>query len=668
MRSRVRVLSLALIALVILPTAALGLSAGIAVSDTVTIEAADGPRVDVVTTGGDLLLDGPDGPHTVEVTHDDGSAVFESDGPSEATVATGDLEGATTAVSSIDATNNLTINPADKQSITVGSGMDSIEFEAMTVETSDTSSNAFSYDASQITSLTVTNLSYSGPVIAYDSASDTVVGGGTVDQSGNVTFDSMSLGTYDSVGLYAASSPTLSDPSPTGATITSTNIQLEANLSDDDFGTSWGESVTLEWSLNGQVVSTTTATSAGVQTTTVSGAQAGSNSWSVTATDQSGLTASTSGSFAGPDQIEVRNESNPDELIDQNAKLDATFFIGQDEQMVIRRNVTNGTVDFSGIPTGEPVLVSVRDSETNFTSRRILIEDLTTTSRIYLLPASEPSAEVVFDVEDQTGEFGAGSVLTVEKPVTRGGSTSYEKISADRIGPDGILSTFVVPEARYRITIENTQGDKRVLGSYQVTGATRVTLPIGDVVLRGDGESGGIVQSSYREAPDSAPHPYEIKTNYVDRSNSTSELQLEIVLEDGTVLRPNTTETGPFGEYSETTPVDAGWDPTNQTAEVRVAAQRDGETENFVRPVGDTTDVFDDDRLSNDVLELVGWVSLMSIIGLLVIVNPAVAAIVGVGFASLLTIVGIIEIPAAAIALAGSVAVLFAAGNSTGRI
>jgi len=132
-----------------------------------------------------------------------------------------------------------------------------------------------------------------------------------------------------------------------------------------------------------------------------------------------------------PSELQVRNEANPDELIDDNVTLRVRFFA--DEDTVIEREVSDGTVSLDGLPADEEIVVTVKESNANYTYRRILLDSIVETSEIYLLPTTEPSAEVRFELRDETGRFVSGETkLFVEKPITRDNNTEYR---ARRRGP-----------------------------------------------------------------------------------------------------------------------------------------------------------------------------------------------------------------------------------------
>lgn len=368
-----------------------------------------------------------------------------------------------------------------------------------------------------------------------------------------------------------------------------------------------------------------------------------------------------------PSELQVRNEVNPDQLIDgDNVTLRARFFGAEDT--VVERNVTNGTVDLSGLPADQEFVVTVREDNADYTYRRILIENIVETQEIYLLPTDEPSAEVRFELNDQTDRFGADTKLIVEKPITRNGQTEYRTISGDYVGADGRFPTILVDSQRYRIRVENDAGEQRILGSYVVQGADLARLTIGDVEFTADVSEGAAMQASLRPAPDGASHNHELRLVYLDPEGQTDSITINVEDSNGNQIRPETTETldGQTDRYVETYPLNTSFNPEEDTAIVTVEAQRGLETVTFEERLGDVPPI-DFAPIPPQVLELMGFVSILAIIGLLVIVKPSMAALVGSGYAGLLTLVGVVPIPMPAVVLAGLVSVLVTVGTS-GRL
>lgn len=370
-----------------------------------------------------------------------------------------------------------------------------------------------------------------------------------------------------------------------------------------------------------------------------------------------------------PSELRVRNEANPDQLVDGNVSLEARLFAGGDT--VVERQVTNGTVSFDGVPLDEELVITVREENADFTYRRILIESAVQTSNIYILPTTEPSAQVRFQLQDETGRFDSEDTrFFVEKPITRGNQTEYRVISGDRVGADGEFPTILVDSQRYRLRVENEQGEQRVLGSYVVQGARIATIPIGEVEFTADVSEGAAMQASLREAADGASHNHEVRLVYVDPEGKTDSIDISITDSAGNTIRPDTTEdlNGTTSAYVETYPLSPSFDPEQDTATVSVEAQRGVAFEQFETTVGDVPEVLSNAPIDSQVLELIGIVSLVAVVGLLVIVSPSMTALVAPGYAGLLTITGIVPIPLPAVVLAGVVGVLATIGSRTGRL
>jgi len=84
--------------------------------------------------------------------------------------------------------------------------------------------------------------------------------------------------------------------------------------------------------------------------------------------------------------------------------------------------------------------------------------------------------------------------------------------------------------------------------------------------------------------------------------------------------------------------------------------------------IGDVPEGFEDAPIDPAILELMGFVSILAVIGLLVIVKPAMAALVGSGYAGLLSLLGIVPIPMPGVVLAGLVGILVTVGTNRGGL
>jgi len=369
-----------------------------------------------------------------------------------------------------------------------------------------------------------------------------------------------------------------------------------------------------------------------------------------------------------PSELQVRNEANPNELVTGNVSLRARLFAG--EETVIERPVTDGTVSLEGVPLDEELVITVREENADFTYRRILLDSAIQTSSIYILPTTEPSAEVRFQLRDDTGRFdGEDTRFFVEKPITRDydgdgtNETRYETISGDRIGADGEFPTILVDAERYRLRVQNDDGEQRVLGSYTVQGARVSPIPIGEVQFESDIEQGAAVQAELREAPDGASYEYDIRLVYLDTDGGTDSIDVSITNSSGGAIRPETTEQiNTTAPYVETYPITEPFNAEEDTATVTIDAQRtDGTVETYTRQLGAVPDL--NVPIDAQILSMLGVIGIVAVAGLFVILSPPLAALVTPGFAGLLVAVGIVPIPMPAVVLAGLVGVLVNVGR-----
>jgi len=371
-----------------------------------------------------------------------------------------------------------------------------------------------------------------------------------------------------------------------------------------------------------------------------------------------------------PSELQVRNEAAPDQLVDGNVTLTARLFAGSGDT-VIERQVTNGTVSLAGVPLDQELVITVREANADYVYRRILIESAIQTSEIYILPTTEPAAEVRFQIADETGRFQSENTrLFVEKPITRANSTEYRVISGDRVGADGEFPTILVDSQRYRLRVENDQGEQRVLGSYVVQGARVARIPIGEVQFSADVSEGAAMQASLRQAPSSASYSHEVRIVYLDPEGTTDSIEISVTNSTGGQIRPTTTEqlNGTANAYVETYPITQPFDPEQDTATIDVTATQGVEQQSFTTTVGDVPEILTNAPIDTQVLEIIGLVSIVAVVGLLVIVSPTAAAVVGPGYAGALTITGVVPIPLPAVVLAGLIGILASVGTRSGRL
>lgn len=575
MERRVRTLAVALLALVALAGVGLAITGGVGVSGTVTINAPSGPSVDVVTNGGELLLDGPAGPNTVVVTHDNGELVFESTGPTQATVDTTEIVGSYTSVSGIDASNDLTITPEDKPGVIVGGGVGSVEFGAMSV---DDGSRDFSYSASSSASVTVNEIGAASETVIAVASDGTVLDQTTADSSGTATFSSLDAGSYD-IQLATTSAPVVDDGSASpsgGETVSQTPVDLSINVSDADFPDSHGDNVKVTFvdEDTGDTIGSDTLTANGTATVSYD-PSGGENNWSVVATDAYGNSVSSSTfTFQGPDELVVRNEKNPDEVL-TNVNVRITAYYGDE---TLRRSTSNGRIDLSGFPIDQPVIV--RASADGYVTRTAVVESIIQQSSIYLLNESTTTHDVRFKLQDPSGQYTTDdTVLFVERDLELNGSVEWRTIAGDNFGVQGTPVTLASGE-RYQLRIRNLEtGQTAVIGAYTTIQSETVSISPGSATIE-------IVESNREygwSAMENETGQYAL-FKYYDDSGQTDSLTLTIHerFNKSNVLVDNVT----FSDANNIVyqkPMTA--QQTNKTWMAEISVERGGQSLQFREPL-----------------------------------------------------------------------------------
>jgi len=227
---------------------------------------------------------------TVDIRSEDGNITFQSSGPAWATVATNNITGTYTNVTDIDATSNdITINPEDKQSITVGGNIDHVAWRD-TIAADDNNVD-FRYGGTSGTAdVTVNGVSGNAQIAAIDQQSTAVLGVATSTAGGQLSYTGLPQSSHSVTLQTSDGGPTLSNASPNDQTFRTETVQLSVDVSDPDLP---NDNVTLEWFVDGNKQATTYATSAGTYTQSVTLSD-GQYNWHVEATDAYSQTDSSS--------------------------------------------------------------------------------------------------------------------------------------------------------------------------------------------------------------------------------------------------------------------------------------------------------------------------------------------------------------------------------------
>lgn len=460
-----------------------------------------------------------------------------------------------------------------------------------------------------------------------------------------------------------------SSASPTGGElVTETPVELSINVSDADFPTSQGDSVTVEFfdASDDSSLGTDTISANGTASTSFDSPEGGSNSWYAVATDEYGNSVtSETFSFTAPDELRIYSETNPSQLIADDTNLRVRFFV-EGQETVIERQTNNGVVDLAGLPVDQRFVVTVRDENNSYTYRRIVIDSLVETQDAYLLNESEPNSQILFQLDDPTGEFPPETTtLYVEKPITKDfdsdgtDETQYEVMAGDTFGASAQFPIVLQDDSRYRLRVQAEDGSSRILGAYSVSGEAVEPLQIQRVNLQGQADTGASLQSTI-EGPENDRNLY---IRYVDPGDETQKVEYRVIdATDNTVYIENTTRTS--NSFADVYNL-----PSNTTGEmsykVEYQIERSGNVTGGSVFAGKLPEVADRFGVEQRVLNWVSWAAILATMGLLVIVSPKIAPIGGVGMATMLTTLGTINLPAPVIGVAGAVSVLVVVGGRT---
>jgi len=245
-------------------------------------------------------------------------------------------------------------------------------------------------------------------------------------------------------------------------------ITLSVNVSDREFSTPQGESVSAEFFVQAPgesgftSVGTDTIASNGTVSTNYQANEAGEFNWYIVATDSYGVSQSSSTfTFSSVSTLTVRNESKPTEVLD-NVSVQLQFYFDNDDSadLIVEREVQNGSINMTGLPADESFIVVAQAD--GFRDRRIYVESLYETQTVYLLADTQPFVEQLFDLRDFSGRFPSDdTVLEVQRALTRDydgdgqNETRWQTVVGDFFGATGEFSVQIRSDVRYRLVLTN---------------------------------------------------------------------------------------------------------------------------------------------------------------------------------------------------------------------
>jgi len=554
------------------------------ISDGVPFGAPNGFYVTVegdTNAGTERFTNGTD---TIVIQSDAGNVTSSAGGVADITYHTSNMTGTWTNGTDISASlNPVTIDPEDKEEAIVGGDIERFSYKSASAIAADDGTVDFVYGGASGTSrVTVSGVPASTQLGAVDANSGELLDVATSDSSGTVTFDSLDNSDHNVV-IQTGSAPTVSNAQPTGD-LSNAPDELSVDIDDADF--SGGDTVTVEFTLDGSVVGTQTTTTNGTVSQSITNPDGGEHSWSVDVSDEYGNTVNESYSFRVPTELTFRDELPPHGQIDE--EVTATCYEDvEDDPVIIQRSTTTGTIDLAGFPTGSQF--SCQASASQYHNRTIILNSLYDQDQIFLINKSEATTvENRFVVNDRTGKFPPENTeIIIQESINQSiystGGFAWLSASGDDLGADQAFVDDLQEEERYRIIVRNENGDQRNPGSYTAETTGTIELNIGQINASAVEPTGVGYEVQYQNTTAGK----QIKVEYNDTSNATDTLYLNIYERnnESNKLIANESFSGPFGTFAHTEPVPAEYNETTWVVEITGdrGTGDDGEARNNVQ-------------------------------------------------------------------------------------
>jgi hypothetical protein len=402
-----------------------------------------------------------------------GNVTFSASG--EANVTVDRFEGEWTNVSQVDASSTaITVDPDDKDSVTIsGDGAD-LSFRDVAL---DDGTVDFVYSASGDVTITVGGLPANTNITA-GSVSGLNLTRTETDSNGDATL-TLPSGTSTNVVLFQPATPSVdnssADPAD-GDDVSDYPIQFSINVSDADFATKQGDELNASLYVDGTYKESTTVAANGTARVTRSGITGGDHTYYWVVEDNWGESVtSQTFDFGTPSSLAIKRETNG-EFID-SADVTIRFY---GDETTAERETNTGNISFAGLPVDEEfVVVATADG---YYERRIVIDSLFEQKTIYLLNESVPALQNTFVLQDYSNRFETRSTkLIVEKSINISGDTQYRVIAGDYFGASSEFPIVLEEDTRYRLRVENQDGEVRDLGDYVSSEAGVQSIRIGQV-------------------------------------------------------------------------------------------------------------------------------------------------------------------------------------------
>jgi methionine-rich copper-binding protein CopC len=496
----------------------------------------------------------------------------------------------------------------------------------------------------------------------------------TAAQNGQKNWSVEVTDQYGTTTTSATQTFTLAEPAPVvtnetpadNSNVNDPPLTLSVDVTDAGLGDYDTVTVTFKDASDNSTIGTDTLTANGTASVTWSDPDTGANQWYVEAADTFGSTTQTANfTVTIPEVLTLRDVNDPNTVL-TSPTIDATVRFYESETgdtAVYPRTPQNGQIDMQGLPADQEFVVGVVDSAGNYAQRLTLLNSIFDQQEIYLLNTSADTAVATLVLQDRTGEFETGatsvqierSVNTTDSPA---GEEEYVTVAGDVIGTQLTFSTTLEQDVRYRVSVENDQGDRRNLGSFVLQGDRVINLIISGkevgVPIPPDEPVLDVSQSIDDQSGDKS-----VSLSYIDAAQKTESVTIRVVNADNSsdVLDVYNATAGPYGTvtYQQTfTGADA-----DKILIANVTATRQGEQVTLTKPFG--VGMFPIDiPMSQEWKQIFGIGFLITIGAIFSRANARIGALVLPGVAALLYVTGILNgaITLLAIGMAFTVAVL----------
>lgn len=502
------------------PTVVLGTGAG---EDLDLTSYYNGDQLNITTLQGDITVSGDDGAR-VEISLDD-------------------IEGTQTQATGIDAADNwIELDPADKQRVDIRGDANSLSFKSVVVNdgTTDLQITGTTGGSAEVR---IHDLTPSKTYALYDLNRGEILATATADGTGTLQSDVALPDGSQTLEVRSADdfdAPTVTNPQPTGQ-ISERPDELSVNATVD------ATPAEIEWQLDGEVIETTTINSSGTSSVEVPEVDLGEHSWQATITDEVGQTDSVSATFETPDQIELREEHEPADII-EDANVTLRFFSASGD-IAVERSVDNGTISMEGLPDSQ--FVAFAESDEHYT-RTIFIDSVYEQETMYLLNETEVSRDSNdavrsrFVYEDLTGNFPQeDTTIQIQRAVDLNGdgTSEYRTVAGDFWGASSEFEAILERGVRYRLVLINQEtGERNVVGSHIPTEELTQNIRVSGLVQSAKNASGvtGLAEYGSGDIVDIA---------YNDPADQTDQLEITVETQSGGDVIFNETVDGPIGSY-----------------------------------------------------------------------------------------------------------------------